>query len=225
MQRVFLLVLVLLAGCSGNSGDDDDSVPGQGEPILPSEPLISERCEQLCSDREAGGADGGCPFEWRSGNCRLVCEDFSQFSQLTQDAFTHCVQHDPLCYQDINTCVWWTRYPEPISVSFVLTATGFEDYEGEDVILALSPGANTFVYNNQQISGGGFSATWTEEAFVGTNHLTLFYVDRDGDGDCDPEVDIPGTIYLEIGEDYDAPAFSAQLAGPGNFSEFVCDYI
>ncbi len=224
MHRTLLLALVLLAACSTAVGDDDDSAPTGGEPA-PSEPLISERCEQLCSAREAAGPDGGCPFEWRSGNCPLVCEAFAQISQLTQDAFTHCVQNDPLCYQDITDCVWWNRYPEPILVPFDLAATGFEDYEGEQVVIALEPGANRFVYNNQQISAGGFTATWMEEAFVGSHHLALFYVDLDGNEDCDPEVDVPGSIHLEIGSDYDAPAFSAVLAGPGNFAEFVCDFI
>jgi hypothetical protein len=224
VHRILLLAVVLVTGCSSDPGDDDDSAVGLHQPA-PSEPLISERCEQLCSDREAGGPDGGCPFEWRSGNCPLVCEDFAQFSQLTQDAFTYCVEHDPLCYQDISSCVWWNRYPDPISVSFVLNATGFDAYEGEAAVIALSPGANTFVYDNQQVSSGGFSATWTEEAFVGSTHLVLFYVDRDGDGDCDPAVDVPGTIYMEIGANYDAPVFTADLSGPGNFAEFVCDYI
>ncbi|HCP47575.1 MAG TPA: hypothetical protein DIU15_16155, partial [Deltaproteobacteria bacterium] len=201
-----------------DTGDDDD---GQGTLLTESE------CDRICSEREQGiDGSGNCEFEWNSGDCRQVCADYAVFSTATEEVFIECVASDPLCFQDIHQCVIGGRYPEPIPAPFVLTATGFEEYESVSVVLALEAGGQDFRFADPQVVvGGGFGAEWTETTYIGGGHLALYYIDMDGNGDCDPAIDVTGSAQMVLGSDVDNPLFTADVVPPETAADFVCDFI
>ena len=202
-----------------DTGDDDD---GGGDTLL-----TESECDRICSEREQAIDDSGhCDFEWNSGVCREVCADYAAFSTATEQVFIECVAADPLCFQDIHQCVLSGRYPNPVVAPFVLTATGFADYEAIPVVVALEAGGTDFALADPQtVVDGGFGAEWQESTYIGGGHMAMYYLDMDSNGDCDPAIDVTGSAQMVLGSDVDNPLFTADVVPPETAADFVCDFI
>ena len=204
-----------------SAADDDDSAADDDDSAASL--LTEQECARICLERDVAG---GCPFEYLSGDCQVSCAHYATFSYAAEQAFANCVATDPLCFQDIHRCVLNGMYPEQESVPFVLTASGFEAWEGAAVVIALEAGGSTFeMAAPTTVSGGAFSAHWQLPSYIPGNHLALYYLDLDGNSDCDPDVDLPGSGFMELGPDIDNPSFSAFIVPPANDAAFVCDFI
>lgn len=99
------------SGSSGESETSADTESSETGPVDTSEggadPLV-EMCFVACEDRRTGGdIDGFCPFDWMQElPCEAWCE--SQFSALEEPEYLagiECIREDPLCFQDMDTCV------------------------------------------------------------------------------------------------------------------------
>ena len=189
--------------------------------------LTSEECELICSEREDNLDENGlCSFEATSGDCLSSCDDYSAFQLSTQEAFATCVATDNLCYVHIDDCVAGQVYPGKTVAPVTVTATGFDAYAGEPVVLGMAD-SDSFVMKSAAVSGvGGFEVTWSQEILASdSRQLVFYYVDLNGDGSCDPDVDVTGSVSVERSEDIDNLSYSVLVEEPESGAGFVCDYI
>ena len=206
----------------------DAGVLGSHESFLP---LDVNSCAALCEARTSSQANGlgACEFEWLSGDCETRCMEFAAFNALTESAFAWCTLNDPLCYQDIEQCVWSRRYPWPealsIPVSFI--GTGFDDFSGLAVVIVMHPSGNMYDYAPAATvsSEGSFSVNWNVDFNPSSGSLFLYYIDVDQNGHCNTPVDYGGSLHGEMGPDWDNPTFAGEEMYDNNNHEFVCDYI
>ena len=121
-------------------------------------PLTDTSCSALCLSRsENTNGYGGCEFSWLSGNCETRCLDMNVFSTQTQAAFATCTLYDPLCYLDIEQCVWGQRYPWPetTTITTIFSGTGFSDFNGHTVRIAIDGSPETYSYAPNQVVTNG----------------------------------------------------------------------
>ena len=111
------------------------------------------------------------------------CMEFAGFTYLTESAFAWCTLNDPLCYQDVDQCVWSRRYPWPdlITTPVAFTGTGFEDFAGHPIVIALHPSGTAYDYAPQaNISDqGAFQVNWDVDFNPSSGPLFLYYIDMD----------------------------------------------
>lgn len=194
-------------------------------------PLSETTCEELCEQRaEDIEGTGSCPFEWNSGDCPSVCDDeFSLFEQETQLAFVQCTLWDPLCYQDIEGCVWAARYPGPVSFPVTFSGTGFNEHEGHTIRIAAHTAADVYHFApDTPITNGAVEVTWTIHSTPSHGVLFMYYIDVNNDSICtsgDGGVDYAGSRRGDFGPDFDHPEVSGAETYDADTHEWVCDYL
>jgi hypothetical protein len=204
----------------------DGGLPHEAAAYLP---LNMTSCAALCLARteNANGA-GGCDFSWNSGDCETRCMEMAPFSEPSQSAFSQCTLNDPLCYQDIEQCVWQGRYPWPdtLLIPTTFSGLGFDSYDGDTLTVVLHSSANVYEYAPEQIiANGTFEVHWDVSTNPSTSNLFMYYIDVDADGHCDTSIDYGGSLHGEMGPNWDAPTLSGEEVFENNNHAFVCDYI
>jgi hypothetical protein len=204
----------------------DGGVPYEADAYLP---LNMTSCAALCLARteNANGA-GGCDFSWNSGDCETRCMEMAPYSEQSQSAFAQCTLNDPLCYQDIEQCVWQGRYPWPdtLLIPTTFSGLGFDSYDGDTLTVVLHSSANVYEYAPEQIiANGTFEVHWDVSTNPSTSNLFMYYIDVDADGHCNTSIDYGGSLHGEMGPNWDAPTLSGEEVFENNNHAFVCDYI
>lgn len=218
--------------------EDDTDVDGTTEPepreeaVEPGEPstddllLTPEECENLCEYRAEQLEDNAhCEFEWKSGDCPTVCEEYGIFERSTQEALAECVTDNPLCYQDVHDCVAGLVYDGPSEAVFRLTGTGFESVSGQTVVMGIETHAGLSTFTRQVSDFGRFEVTFAESVFPDSSHLALFYVDVNDNGRCDATVDVTGSAYLERSADIDHLSYAAVIELPQRAHDYICRFL
>lgn len=212
--------------------DDTDAPEPREETVEPSEPssddllLTPEECENLCADRAEQLDDNAhCIFEYSSGDCPTVCEEYGIFERATQEALAECVTENPLCYQDVHDCVARRVYDGPSEAVFRLTGTGFESVSGQTVVMGMETHAGLLTFTREVSDFGRFEVTFAESVFPDPVHLALFYVDVNENGRCDASVDVTGSAYLERSADIDHLSYTAVTGLPERDLDYICRFL
>ena len=192
-------------------------------------PLSVTSCAALCLSRsENTNGYGGCEFSWLSGDCETRCLEMNVFSTQTQIAFANCTLYDPLCYLDIEQCMWGLRYPLPgtTTITTTFSGAGYNDFNGDTIRIVLDGSADTYSYApNQVITDGTFQATWDIESNPNASNLFMYYIDVDADGHCDASIDYAGSLHGTLNPNWDVVTLYGEDTYDNNSHAFVCDYI
>ena len=132
---------------------------------------------------------------------------------------------DALCYEDIDDCVARRLYPRPAAAVLSLTGTGFGSVAGKDLVVGVETPSTLSTVTQRVPASGAFDVTFTERVSASSSQLAIFYVDVDGDGRCDPSVDVTGSARLDRSFDIEDLSFSAATGLPERAHAFVCDYL
>lgn len=205
-----------------NSGEFDVAPVDTGGRVRDA---ISE-CQSACAVRDV---QGGCiPIE--DGTCASVCAEAGLAAPQYLDIVLGCVADDPLCFQSMSQCVLSRVYPAPFDHVVTLNGTGYEEFVGLTVFAGVEETADVFEYGQTIIAPDGtFRVEVPVTMWATASHLTLFWIDVDAEGDCDPEVEPTGSVSYSLGApgdpfvDPDWVLNVSPAATPD--APFVCDFL
>ena len=206
--------------------DIEEDVP----PALSPEEL-AELCESSCATREES-AMGGCPLG-RDSNapCEEWCVDVGpSVEEELIDAYFLCIEQDPLCFQSMLQCVIGTTYPEPFRHTFTVQGADFGLWGSYDIVVGVQEVPNEFTTLRSSLREDAPTFTFDVVMSALSSHLTLWYVDVDGNGECNADADIGGSESLELWQlpedEIRVPEWRVEIS-PERTSDasFVCTYL
>ncbi len=205
-----------------NSGDFDVRVE---DTSTGTRDVLTE-CRAACDARDV---DGGCiPIE--DGTCDGVCAEAGYAAPQYLDHVLGCVATDPLCFQSMSQCVVSSIYPAPFDHVVTLNGTGYDEWAGLTVFAGVEQAQDQFEYGQAVIEPDGiFRVEISVNMFATASHLTLFWVDVDGEGDCDPDDEPTGSVSYSLGAPGDPfvdPDWILEVSAEATASApFVCDFL
>ena len=209
--------------------DSADASPDTPTPDVPPSSELEAACEAACSTREEVGM-GGCPV---SGDqeCADWCIDVGpSVSTELYEAYFQCLAEDPLCFQSVLQCAISLTYPEPFAHTVTLHGTGYDAWNGLTVYAGVEETSDSFVRADTMVSGGEFLLEFDVFMYVNQSHLTLFYVDSNSSGSCDPDEDETGAGSVELwglpADVIEVPEWQIEVVhDPERDASFVCTYL
>lgn len=208
----------------------DTSGEDVAEPPLMTPEEIAETCVSACETREAGGG-AGCPLGMVDVPCSDWCTETGvEVDNVLLEAYFICVEQDPLCFQSMLQCALSLAYPEPFPHTLVVAASGFGRLVGSEITVGVQEAPDTFDPITQRIESSNFELEFDVVMGVNQSRLTLWYVDMNGNGVCDPELDVTGTGDLnlwELSQDFvRVPDWRVEITlDPERRADFVCDIL
>lgn len=218
------LGLLSLAACSEQSldnsitSDELVAMSGKSDHVLSSDELCNLVCDVL---REPGG--GGC---FGQDDCHSYCDENSDRLQgQAMVEYIHCADENPLCYQEMDSCIWSGLYPEPSETNIRLEGVGFSAYEDFDVYASIEDEDAIRRSVQGTVIEGRFSLEWDQIFTYANGQSILYYVDNNQDGSCTPGIDQGGLATVSPGNSFLSPSYVAQEeATPASQGAWVCDY-
>ncbi len=211
------LALVSAPGCTVSHGLD---APPEGPTFSDAGPTFSDAaaggsyCASICATPTTSCGTEFDVWDWPS-TCEERCASLSGSPPATRAAFERCLLTEPLCYEDLAGCILRYRYREPVQMPFSLVVEGLDEHEGR-VVEVWRQLEGELVTHRARVVDGAFEARWSElqhpNQFVPV--WAMVHIDVDGDGICDPEIDLAGTVPLRLSGTFDAPEYTAALEGP-----------
>ncbi len=205
-------LLMLLGACTSSHGgaDADTMVSDAGaEPDAAPSPL----CMEVCDSR--AGDTGHCELP----DCDARC---AEIGPTVFDAFTECVEEDPLCFSTLEDCLYDRQYPEPVPTPTTVRGRGLDAYDGLFVHVSLQWDRET-LREAQVIVGGAFSIEHAPPMRGSARPRALVFIDVDGDESCTPGTDVTAYVEIERSGTYERPSFEGHLDGESERpADFIC---
>ncbi len=180
-------------------------------------------CEYVCAVARPEG--GGC---WDQALCSDFCAEYAPtLRDRALVAYVECAVENPLCYQDMESCMWSRIYPEAFEQEVNVFGSGFGLANGKPVYAQFDDGEGGSPRAAQStVADGSFTLTWNLERRAWPE-LVLYYVDRDEDGICTPGVDLTGSETLNVAGDWLDPSFALSVQPDQTSSSpgWECGYI
>lgn len=207
----------------GQTSETDSAVlfmdAGFSDAFVPDGPAPA--CIEACNDRKE--EDPQC-FSDDYDSCIDYCDEIPGWRESTQEAFYSCLESDPLCFQTLTNCILILAYPDPVPVVAKFVGTGFEQFNGKKVYARFDPGRDDSPAESQ-VSQGKHELVWQLAASLWALQKTIYYyVDVDGNGRCDPQVDRTQYGSLEYSGTIESPAFfgTRELQDSPNTAGQIC---
>ena len=224
-----------VADVSVDSSEDTEPPPPDAEPDAPApdvppSPEIEQACIDACAARDEDGM-GGCPVAGGDEDCTEWCIEVGpRVSPDLFDAYFQCLAEDPLCFQSVLQCAVGLAYPEPFAHTVTVRGIGYDAWNGDTVFAGLEESAESFVRAEAIVEDGQFTLEFDVVMHVSQSHLTLFYIDANANGACDPVEDETGTGSLDLWslppEMIELPDWDIEVTyDPERDSSFVCTYL
>lgn len=219
-----LLTLLSLGACSEQPLDDDSitsdelvAMSGKSDHALGTNDLCNLVCDVL---RAPGDSCFG------QDDCHDYCDDNSDRLQgQAMVEYIYCASENPLCYQDMDSCVWSGLYPEPSEENIRLEGAGFTAFQDLDVYASIEDEGGTRHFAQGLVIEGRFSLAWDQIFTYANGQSILYYVDNNQDGSCTPGIDQGGLATVSPGDAFLAPDYVArEEATPASQGSWVCEY-
>jgi hypothetical protein len=128
----------------------------------------------------------------------------SRWPPEARTEFEWCIQNEQLCFETANDCILERLFGgQPLPHIVIGVDLSYSD--GTQVALAVGG-----VIERSEVVGGGFSVSvLTEEWIFGSP--AFVWVDADGDGACDNQLDRFAAEYVDFNLDFAAPAFVEKI--------------
>ncbi len=185
------------------------------------DPICTPLCEQRANNQDQNGF---CPLEFMENiSCAQACVQRQE--ALSASAFfsvENCIAQDPLCFQSLDDCIFRQLYPEPVPVQLNVLIREMERFEGNTVRFALQTDGDIAQPPPVEIEDG--TVEFQEILTLYPQRMTLwFFVDVDGNGLCDPEIDYPSSADLERAPTFEMPTLNTEATLAATPSAFVCN--